>query len=133
MTATVANDLETAVREADIVSAATLATEPLINGSWIKPGTHIDLIGAFTPAIRESDDETVRKSSIYVDTMEALHEPGDLVQPLRAGVISRDAILGLLADLARKSVVGRTSDSQITLFKEVGSALRAEEHPSELQ
>src|SRR3546814_9050136 len=98
MTATVADDLETAVREADIVSAATLATEPLINGSWIKPGTHIDLIGAFTPAMRESDDETVRKSSIYVDTMEALHEPGALVQPLCAGVISWDAVLGRSAE-----------------------------------
>lgn len=123
ITASVVDNLETAVQEADIVSAATLATEPLIKGEWIKPGTHIDLIGAFTPSMRESDDETVRKASIYVDTMEALHEPGDIVQPLRDGVISKDAILGSLADLARHTVNARASDSQITLFKAVGSGL----------
>ena len=123
ITASVVDNLETAVREADIVSTATLATEPLFKGDWIKPGAHIDLIGAFTPSMRESDDETVRKASIYVDTMEALHEPGDLVQPLRNGVISKDAILGSLADLARQSVKARTSDRQITLFKAVGSGL----------
>jgi len=123
ITASVVDNLETAIREADIVSAATLATEPLIKGAWIEPGTHVDLIGAFTPSMRESDDETVRKASIYVDTMEALHEPGDIVQPLRAGVISKDAILGSLADLARQAVNARTSASQITLFKAVGSGL----------
>jgi ornithine cyclodeaminase/alanine dehydrogenase-like protein (mu-crystallin family) len=121
--ATVVENLENAVREADIVSAATLATEPLIKGRWIKPGAHIDLIGAFTPSMRESDDETVRKAAIYVDTMEALHEPGDLVQPLRDGVISKDAILGSLAELTRRTVNARTSESQITLFKAVGSGL----------
>ncbi|MBO9378848.1 ornithine cyclodeaminase family protein [Sphingomonas histidinilytica] len=121
--ANVVDDLATAVHEADVVSAATLATEPVIKGKWIKPGTHVDLIGAFTPAMRESDDETVRKASIYVDTMEALHEPGDIVQPLRDGVISKDSIQGSLADLARKTVNARTSDSEITLFKAVGSGL----------
>jgi ornithine cyclodeaminase len=123
ITASAVDNLETAVNEADIVSAATLATEPLIKGDWIKPGTHIDLIGAFTPSMRESDDETVRKASIYVDTMEALHEPGDIVQPLRAGIISKDAILGSLTDLARRTVNARISASQITLFKAVGSGL----------
>ncbi|MEK7415468.1 MAG: ornithine cyclodeaminase family protein [Planctomycetota bacterium] len=123
MTATLVDNLETAVHEADIVSAATLATEPLIKGDWIKPGTHVDLIGAFTPSMRESDNETVRKASIFVDTMEALHEAGDLVQPLRAGIISKDAILGSLADLSRGTVDARTSDNQITLFKAVGSGL----------
>jgi ornithine cyclodeaminase/alanine dehydrogenase-like protein (mu-crystallin family) len=123
ITARIVDNLEAAVREADIVSAATLATEPLIKGDWVKPGTHVDLIGAFTPAMRESDDDLVRKASIYVDTMEALHEPGDIVQPLRDGIISKDAILGSLADLARRKVTARTSDSQITLFKAVGSGL----------
>lgn len=121
--ASVVNDLETAVREADIVSAATLATEPLFKGDWIAPGTHVDLIGAFTPSMRESDDEAIRNASIYVDTLEAIHEAGDIVQPLRDGVISNDSILGSLADLARRSVNGRTSTGQITLFKAVGSGL----------
>ena len=123
MAATVTDDLQTAVGDADIVSAATLATEPIIEGRWLRPGTHVDLIGAFTPSMRESDDETVRRASIYVDTMEALHEPGDIVQPLRTGVISRDAILGSLRDLAQRTVSARTSADQITLFKAVGSGL----------
>lgn len=121
--AVVVSDLASAVHDADVVSAATLATEPVIMGEWIRSGTHVDLIGAFTPSMRESDDETVRKASIYVDTMEALHEPGDIVQPLRAGVISDAEILGSLAELSRGEVPARTSDGQITLFKAVGSGL----------
>ena len=116
-------DLETAVRGADIVSAATLATAPLIVGEWIRPGTHVDLIGAFTPEMRESDDALIRKSLIYVDTIEALHEAGDLVQPLAAGIISTSHIRGTLTQLSRKEIEGRVSNDQVTLFKAVGSGL----------
>ena len=123
MPANVVDDLPAAVSEADIVSAATLATEPILEGRWLRPGTHVDLIGAFTPSMREADDDTVRMASIYVDTVEALHEPGDIVQPLRDGVISNDAILGSLRDLARRSVGARSGPDQITLFKAVGSGL----------
>ncbi|RUV27706.1 ornithine cyclodeaminase family protein, partial [Mesorhizobium sp. M1A.T.Ca.IN.004.03.1.1] len=69
--ATAVTDLEAAVRQADIVSAATLATAPLIRGEWLRPGIHVDLIGGFTPAMREADDEAFRRSSAYIDTHEA--------------------------------------------------------------
>lgn len=121
--ASVAVNLEDAVRAADIVSAATLATEPLIKGEWLRPGTHVDLIGGFTPAMREADDEAVRRSSVYIDTREALHEAGDLVQPIRAGLFSADLVRATLDELCRHDIPTRTSDSEITLYKAVGTAL----------
>lgn len=121
--ASVVTNLEAAVRAADIVSAATLATEPLIRGEWLRPGTHVDLIGGFTPAMREADDEAVRRSSVYIDTREALHEAGDLVQPIRAGLFSADLVRATLDELCRSNAPARTSDSEITLYKAVGTAL----------
>ena len=121
--ASLVSDLETAVRGADIVSAATLASEPLVKGQWLKPGTHLDLIGGFTPTMREADDEAVRMSAVYVDTMEALHEAGDLVQPLNAEVIDRKHIVGSLAQLCLHEAEGRHSNDQVTYFKAVGSGL----------
>jgi ornithine cyclodeaminase len=117
--ATAVPDLEAAARQADIVSAATLATAPLIRGEWLRPGTHVDLIGGFTPAMREADDEALRRSSVYIDT----HEAGDLVQPIRAGVISADAVRATLDELCRRDVPARTSNDEITLYKAVGTAL----------
>ncbi|ASY64861.1 Ornithine cyclodeaminase [Sinorhizobium sojae CCBAU 05684] len=120
----VASDLETAAREADIVSCATLSTEPLIRGDWLKSGAHLDLIGAFKPSMRESDDEAVSRANVFVDTREgALSEGGDIVQPLRAGVITEDAIRADLFELARGKHPGRTAPDEITLFKSVGAAL----------
>ncbi|OHV79239.1 ornithine cyclodeaminase family protein [Ensifer sp. LCM 4579] len=120
----VASDLEAAAREADIISCATLSTEPLIRGGWLKPGAHLDLVGAFKPSMRESDDEAVSHASIFVDTREgALGEGGDIVQPLRAGVITEDAIRADLFELTRGSHRGRTASGEITLFKSVGAAL----------
>jgi ornithine cyclodeaminase/alanine dehydrogenase-like protein (mu-crystallin family) len=116
-------DLKAAVRCADIVSAATLATQPLISGAWLRPGAHLDLIGGFTPAMREADDEAIARSSIYVDTREALHEAGDLVQPMNAGIVSEVNIRGTLSDLTRKRTSGRRFPNEITCFKAVGSAL----------
>ena len=121
--ALVANDLEKAVRSADIISAATLATIPMICGEWLGRGTHVDLIGGFTPKMREADDDAIRGAAIYVDSPTALHEAGDLVQPIGAGVIGKDAICATLSDLCRGTGVGRVDSSQITLFKAVGSAL----------
>jgi ornithine cyclodeaminase len=116
-------NLEAATRQADIVSAATLATAPLIRGEWLRPGTHVDLIGGFTPAMREADDEALQRSSVYIDTREALHEAGDLVQPIRAGVISTDTVRATLDQLCRRDSPARTSDDEITLYKAVGTAL----------
>lgn len=80
--------LEEAARAADTISCATLSTDPIIHGDWLKPGAHLDLVGAFTPAMRESDDTAVTTASLFVDTFEGgLHEAGDIVQPLDAGII----------------------------------------------
>jgi ornithine cyclodeaminase len=117
-------NLEKAAREADIISCATLSSEPLIRGEWLKPGAHLDLIGAFKPSMRESDDEAVRRSRVYVDTRAgALAEGGDIVQPIRAGVVGEDHVVGELAELVSGRVKGRASPDEITLFKSVGAAL----------
>jgi ornithine cyclodeaminase len=119
-----AADLEAAARWADIVSVATLAAEPLIRGDWLKPGTHVDGVGAYRPNMRETDDAVVRRARIYVDTRDgALTEAGDIVQPLNSGTISKDAILGDLFDLTGGSVAGRRTAEEITFFKSVGAAI----------
>lgn len=120
----IAEDHTAAIEQADIVSAGTLATKPLIHGKHLRPGTHVDLVGAFTPDMRESDDEAVLRSRVFVDTKAgALAEGGDITQPLRDGIIQPDHILGDLFDLARGTVKGRESDQDITLFKSVGAAM----------
>jgi alanine dehydrogenase len=119
-----ATDLEAAVRDADLVSCATQSRQPIVHGAWLKPGAHLDLAGAYLPAMRESDDEAVRRARIFVDTRAgALAEAGDLLQPIQAGVIGPDAILADLHDLARGTARGRESPEEITLFKSVGTAL----------
>ncbi|KQV36714.1 MULTISPECIES: ornithine cyclodeaminase family protein [unclassified Rhizobium] len=119
----VVSDIESSARAADIVSAATLATEPIIRGEWLRPGTHVDLIGGFTPAMREADDDAVRRSSVYIDTHEALHEAGDLVQPIKSGIFSETMVRATLEELCRRNVTARTSEEEITLYKAVGTAL----------
>ena len=118
------DDLESAARDADIISCATLSKEPLVRGAWLERGQHLDLVGAFTRDMRESDDEAVRRARLYVDTREgAMSEAGDILQPLAAGIIAADKIVGDLFDLARGTVPGRGRDDEITLFKSVGTAL----------
>jgi alanine dehydrogenase len=120
----VARDLEAAARQADIISCATLSSEPLIRGAWLKPGAHLDLVGAYTPELRESDDEAVKRATLFCDTRAgALKEGGDLVQPLKAGVINESSIAAELADLCKGKHPGRTRDDEITLFKSVGTAV----------
>lgn len=122
--AAVAGNLEQAAREADIISCATLSETALIKGAWLKPGAHLDLIGAFKPSMRESDDEAVRRATIFVDTRTgALSEAGDIIQPIRSGVISADDIAAELADLASGIHKGRTREDEITLFKSVGASI----------
>ena len=120
----IAETLEEAVREADIVSCATLSPGPLIKGAWLKKGTHLDLVGGFTPKMREADDQAVKRSRIFVDTRAgAAKEAGDIVAPMKKKIIDAKAIKGDLSDLTRGKVKGRTSASQITLFKSVGAAI----------
>jgi len=120
----VTDDREQAIRQADIVSSATISAVPLIEGRWLKEGAHVDLVGAFTPKLRESDDEAVRRATLFVDTYDgALTEGGDLVQPLQAGVIARSDVKADLAMLSRGEHAGRQSAEEITLFKSTGAAI----------
>lgn len=122
--ATAADDLEAAVEKADIVSCATLARAPLVKGEWLRPGVHLDLVGAFTPEMREADDEAVRRASVHVDTRQgAMKEAGDIVDPLRRSIIAETDIVADLFDLTSGEHPGRTSPEEITLFKSVGTAL----------
>jgi ornithine cyclodeaminase len=117
-------DLEGAVRDADVISCATMSATPVVRGAWLKPGAHLDLVGGYTPAMREADDEAVRRARVYVDTRAgAGKEAGDIVQPLRSGVLTEAAIAGDLFELARGQATGRRSADEITLFKSVGTAI----------
>ena len=122
--ATHAADLEAALGEADVISCATLATEPVVLGAWLRPGQHLDLVGAFTPEMREADDEALARARVYVDTRDgALVEAGELVGAIKRGVIAADDIRGDLFDLTRGTAKGRAGADEITLFKSVGTAL----------
>lgn len=117
-------DLESAVRDAHIVSCATTATAPIVHGAWLAPGTHLDLVGGFTRAMREADDAAVARARVFVDTYAgALAEAGDLAVPLESGVIERMQIEAELAELVRGDKPGRRGGDEITLFKSVGTAL----------
>lgn len=119
-----AADLAAAVAEADIVSCATLSKEPLVRGAWLRPGTHLDLVGGFTPQMREADDAAIRKADVFVDTRAgALKEAGDIVQPLAAGVLRESEIRADLFELARGQARGRETAQAVTLFKSVGAAI----------
>jgi ornithine cyclodeaminase/alanine dehydrogenase-like protein (mu-crystallin family) len=123
ITAETAPDLREAVRGADVVSAATSSTEPLVLAEDVRPGTHVDLIGAFTPAMVEADEALVTSASLFVDVPAALDEPGDLVRPLRRGTLTRSDVRATLADLAAGRHTGRGSEEEVTVFKSVGTAL----------
>ena len=119
-----ADELADAAAEADVVTCATTAREPVLLGRWIRPGTHVDLVGAYAADMRESDDALVARAEIFVDTFAgALKEAGDLVQPMGRGIIDRGALRAELADLAAGRHPGRTAPEAITLFKSVGAAL----------
>lgn len=120
----IAGTLEAAVQQSDIISCATLSGQPLVKGAWLKPGAHLDLVGAYNPAMRESDDDCLRRAQIYVDTRGgALKEGGDIVQPLADGVITKAEVRGDLFDLCRGSVKPERKPGDITLFKSVGTAI----------
>ena len=121
--AVVCTELADAVRRADIISCATCAAEPLIKGQWLQPGTHLDLVGGFTPAMREADDDTIRRARLYVDSRWfTLHDCGDLSQPLQAGLIDEQTVQADLFQLCRQECAGRRSANEITLFKNGGGA-----------
>jgi len=116
----VAEDLEAAVRAADIVTSATMSTDPLIRGDWLRPGQHIDLIGAYRPDMREADDAALLKSRVFVDSYDTtMGHIGEIEIPLAAGTISRDH---LIADFYEPEKFRRRSGDEITLFKNGGGA-----------
>lgn len=118
------DDLQAGVRGSDIVCCVTTSTTPLVQGAWLQPGTHLDLVGGFKPDMREVDDDAVAMARVCVDTYAgALAEAGDLVQPLRGGRIARSHVLAELAELVRTHQPVRRSPHDITLFKSVGTAL----------
>jgi ornithine cyclodeaminase len=120
----VTDRIEQAVASADIVSCSTSSPTPILHGKWLKPGAHVDLVGSFQPAKRESDDDVVLRARIYVDTLHgALHESGDIIDPLSRGIIDRSRIEGDLEDLASGRVKGRASADEITMFKSCGTAI----------
>jgi alanine dehydrogenase len=117
------DDLEAAVRWADIISCATLSRQPLVRGAWLKAGQHLDLVGAFTPEMCEADDEAIARAELYVDTRAgALEESGEIVGAIARGIIDAGAVCGELSELAAGRFK-RSSPKAITLFKSVGCAL----------
>ena len=119
----VAPDLDAAVAEADVISCVTGATQPIVRGELLRPGTHVDLIGGFNHAMREADDDVVRRASVFVDTYDDAVIAGDIAQPLESGLITRADLAADLAELVAGTHPGRGSDDEITMFKSAGTAL----------
>ncbi len=114
-------DLPAALPEADIISCVTMATEPVVRGTLLKPGAHVDLIGAYLPDMREADDDVVRRAGkIFVDTRVECEGSGEIGKPLASGLITRDGVVADLFDLCTGRHSGRTSDSEVTMYKNVG-------------
>ncbi len=121
---TAVSSIEEIIGEVAIISSATLSPVPLVFGKWLKPGQHLDLVGAYKKDMREADDEAVLKSSVFLDTYQGgLKESGDILIPLTNGVLSTDDIKADLFELCSTKKAGRTSDEEITFFKSVGHAM----------
>ncbi|RYI18798.1 MAG: ornithine cyclodeaminase [Acetobacteraceae bacterium] len=117
----VADDLEAAVRKADIICSATMATSPLIKGDWLQPGQHVDLIGAYKPGMREVDDRAMQRARIFVDSRKTtLHHIGELMDPIASGAITEADIVADFYD--DPALYARRSDDEITLAKNGGGA-----------
>ena len=114
-------DLDAATQMADVITTCTRSHVPLVKGANLKPGTHLDLVGGYTPQTREADDEAARRGLVFVDRREsAFHGVGDILQPIESGAIREADVLGDLYDLAPGKVAGRRSPSDITFFKNAG-------------
>jgi ornithine cyclodeaminase len=121
VTADCALDLEAAVQEAHVVSSATRSHTPLIKGAWLRPGTHLDLVGGYTPQTREADDEAARRARIFVDLHDSAFDGvGDILGPIASGAIRKEDVLGDLYDLIGQGRPGRLHPDDITLFKNAG-------------
>lgn len=122
--ASATSGLEAALATADVVSCATMSSQPVISGEWLPEGCHLDLVGAFRPTMREADDAAIGRSHVFVDTRSgALAEAGDIVLPLESGALAEAEIRADLFELCRGAHPGRRDPKEITLFKSVGNAL----------
>ena len=116
-----ATDDPAEVAGCDIVSTVTAATRPILEGDWLRPGCHLNLVGVHTPEAREADTRAIERSRVYVDLMEsAMSEAGDLLIPIGEGAIDRSHILGEIGQVLAGDVPGRAGDSEITLYKSLG-------------
>lgn len=114
------DDLAAAVASADVICCATFAPSPILLGRWLKPGTHVDLVGGHRPDMRESDDDAIRRARVFVDArFSTVAVAGDICQPVAAGLLTEDAITDGF-QLARGERPGRLDDGEITLFKSGG-------------
>ncbi|MBS0364867.1 MAG: ornithine cyclodeaminase family protein [Proteobacteria bacterium] len=105
----------------DIVTTVTGASEPVLRGEWLEPGAHVNLVGAHTPTTREADDEVIRRSALYVDLRDsALREAGDLLIPMRSGIMAASDIVAEIGEVLAAAAPGRTDPGQITLYKSLG-------------
>lgn len=121
--ARVAEDLEGEARQADLISCATLAREPLVQGRWLKRTAHLDLVGAFNLSMREADDEALQRGHVFIDTEAALHEGGDVAVAIAAGAYQADLVAGTLGSLCRGEHDTAAERDDVTVFKSVGTAL----------
>ena len=115
-----ATDLDAAVARADIVSCVTMSTSPLVKGALLKPGTHVDLIGAYLPEMREADDDVVRRARVFVDTRNGCDHSGEIAEPIARGLLTLERIEADLFDLCTGRHPGRTTPDAITMYKNVG-------------
>ena len=114
-------DLEGSAREADVISCATMATEPLVHGAWLKPGAHLDLVGSYLPEMRECDDEAMIRGEVFVDSpWSAMRDCGEIVGPMAAGLLVESDVRASLFELARGEHPGRQSEDAITVFENGG-------------
>lgn len=119
-----AGNLADAVAWADVISTATLSKTPILQGAWLRPGQHIDLVGAFRPDMREADDAVLGRARIFCDTRAgAMKEAGDLCDPLARGIITEADMEADLFDLAEGRVTMQRGADDITLFKSAGTAI----------
>lgn len=117
-------DARTCASQSDVICTCTSSPTPIIEGKWLRPGTHVNLVGAFQPDKREADSETMRRGHIVVESYEsALAEAGDLLIPMSEGVIGRAQVIADLHELTSGKKAGRTSEDEITIFKNLGCAL----------
>ncbi|MBO6902641.1 MAG: ornithine cyclodeaminase [Rhizobiaceae bacterium] len=115
-------DLDEAVSQADVISSATMAETPHLKGKLLKPGAHVDLVGSFTPEMREADDDVLKRASIFVDHRQTTTRSGEFLGPFARGVITPDDVRGDLFELCQGKIKGRQSDDEITMMKNGGGS-----------